>query len=247
VYCHRLFGSRHGSQYFEVQPPNDNDDPGVVPINSDAAWVRVGKAMAKAWANVEMRAQNTIQEGERDEVNPWLERTQWLPYLVGMERLELMACIKESVAKPDPRQEQQAKPVEAAIWEAMEGLARISQASVVRRIGVFVRLEAIRTEMHQTRFQPLQPYMDKEAIVKHTRPWQQMLMFFARTQREHGWKSPQYRFRRRQRGAWGALVREATRTAAAEAADVTTQARQEIRIWRGLTQRHMGVRGRTVT
>jgi hypothetical protein len=28
---------------------------------------------------------------------------------------------------------------------------------------------------------------------------------------------------------------------------VTTQARQEIRIWRGLTQRHMGVRGRTVT
>jgi hypothetical protein len=28
---------------------------------------------------------------------------------------------------------------------------------------------------------------------------------------------------------------------------VTTQARQEIRIWRGLTQRHMRVRGRTVT
>jgi hypothetical protein len=28
---------------------------------------------------------------------------------------------------------------------------------------------------------------------------------------------------------------------------VTTQARQEIQIWHGLTQRHMGVRGRTVT
>ncbi|KAF1938420.1 hypothetical protein EJ02DRAFT_457878 [Clathrospora elynae] len=28
---------------------------------------------------------------------------------------------------------------------------------------------------------------------------------------------------------------------------VTTQARQKIRIWRSLTQRHMGVRGRTVT
>jgi hypothetical protein len=28
---------------------------------------------------------------------------------------------------------------------------------------------------------------------------------------------------------------------------VMTQARQEIRIWRGLTQRHMEVRGRTVT
>jgi hypothetical protein len=73
----------------------------------------------------------------------------------------------------------------------MDELARFSQVSVVCCIGVFVRLEAIRTEMQQTRFQPLQPYMDKKAIVKHTRPWQQMLMFFARTQREHVWKSPQ--------------------------------------------------------
>jgi hypothetical protein len=28
-----------------------------------------------------------------------------------------------------------------------------------------------------------------------------MLMFFARTQREHTWKSPKYRFTRRQREA----------------------------------------------
>jgi hypothetical protein len=34
--------------------------------------------------------------------------------------------------------------------------------------------------------------MDKETIVKHTRPWQQMLMFFARTQKKHKWKSPLY-------------------------------------------------------
>jgi hypothetical protein len=32
--------------------------------------------------------------------------------------------------------------------------------------------------------------MDKDAIVKHVRLWQQILMFFARTQREHTWKSP---------------------------------------------------------
>jgi hypothetical protein len=80
-------------------------------------------------------------------VNPWLERTQWLPYLVGIERLELMACIKEPVAELDPRDrhggEQRAEPVEAAMWEAIDRLARFSQASVVRRIGVFVRLEAI--------------------------------------------------------------------------------------------------------
>ena len=99
--------------------------------------------MAKAWANVETQAVNTIQAGERDEVNPWVERTQWLPYLVGMERPELMACVEEPVSEPDPRLEQQAKPVEAAIWAAMDGLARFSQASVIHRVGVFVRLEAV--------------------------------------------------------------------------------------------------------
>ena len=61
--------------------------------------------MAKAWESIEKRAQNTIQDGERDEVNPWLERTQWLPYLVGMERPDLLACVEEPVAEPDPRKE----------------------------------------------------------------------------------------------------------------------------------------------
>jgi hypothetical protein len=68
-----------GSQYFQV---HQHSDGGLeeVPIDGDAAWAQVGEQMAKAWVNVEMRAQNTIQEGEKDEVNPWVERTQWLPY-----------------------------------------------------------------------------------------------------------------------------------------------------------------------
>jgi hypothetical protein len=41
-------------------------------------------------------------------------------------------------------------------------------------------------------------------------------MFFARTQRQHAWKSPQYRFRRWQRQAWEGLVREAERAAGGE-------------------------------
>lgn len=149
-------------------------------------------------------------------MNPWLERTQWLPYLVGMERPDLLACVEEPITDPDPRKEEEAEPVEAAIWAAMDGLARFSQASVIDRIGVFVRLEAIRTEKHQTRFQPLQPYMDKDAIVKHVRPWQQMMMFFARTQKEHTWKSPAYRLTRRQQEAWEALVEQAEQVAGGE-------------------------------
>jgi hypothetical protein len=41
-------------------------------------------------------------------------------------------------------------------------------------------------------------------------------MFFARTQKEHAWKSPLYKFKRRQREAWEALVREAARVAREE-------------------------------
>jgi hypothetical protein len=86
----------------------------------------VGEQMAKAWANVETLAQNTIQAGEKDEVNPWVERTQWLLYLVSIERPKLIACVKAPVAEPDPRQEQQAKPVKAAIWAAIDRLAQLS-------------------------------------------------------------------------------------------------------------------------
>jgi hypothetical protein len=34
-----------------------------------------------------------------------------------------MACVEEPVAELDPRQEQQAKPVEAAMWAAIDRLA----------------------------------------------------------------------------------------------------------------------------
>ena len=214
VCCQRLLVQGPGSQYFEVHPPAA--DMEAVPVNGDAAWARIGDAMAEAWANVEKLAQTTIQAGKRDEVNPWLERTGWLPYLVGLERPDLLASMEEPNSDPNKNEE----TIEAAIWKAMDDLARISQASVINRIGVFVRLEAIRTEKHQTRYQPLQPYMDEKSIVKHARPWKQMLMFFARTQRAHEWKSPKYRFTRRQREAWEAVVDQAEREVEGEEMDV---------------------------
>jgi hypothetical protein len=54
--------------------------------------------------------------------------------------------------------------------------------------------------------------MNEKSISEHARPWQQMLMFFARTQREHAWRSPKYQFTRQQREVWEALVKEAERS-----------------------------------
>jgi hypothetical protein len=50
------------------------------------------------------------------------------------------------------------KPEAYAIWTAMTRLATISQLSVIHQIRMFVRLEAIQTEQHQTRYTPLEAY-----------------------------------------------------------------------------------------
>jgi hypothetical protein len=49
-----------------------------------------------------------------------------LPYLVGIERLDLLACVEEPVTEPDSQKEEEAELVEAAIWTAMDGLVRFS-------------------------------------------------------------------------------------------------------------------------
>jgi len=238
VQCQRLFTQGRGSQYFEVRQPEETpEDRQQEPVASgEALWTQVRSKMAAQWAEIEKKAHDTIQAGEEDEVNPWLERTQWQPYLSGLRRPDLLECIREPiVARPDGRdrrsrrqmEEEPEEPVERAIWEAMDELARISQASVTERVGVFVRLEAIRTEKHQTRYQPLQPYMDEKSISDHVRPWQQMVMFFARTQKEHERQSPKYRFTRRQREAWEALVEEAERKVSGEGEEEEEEEREE--------------------
>jgi hypothetical protein len=68
----------------------------------------------------------------------------WQLYLMGLERPDLLASIKELSIDLDKNDEL----VEAAIWHAMDGLARVSQALVLERVGIFVRMEAIWTEMH---------------------------------------------------------------------------------------------------
>lgn len=95
--------------------------------------------VAKTWDNVQRKARTTIQDGERDKANPWLERTGWQLYLMGLERPDLLASIKEPSINPDKNNEL----AEAAIWRAIDRLARVSQASVLKRVGIFVRIEAI--------------------------------------------------------------------------------------------------------
>jgi hypothetical protein len=67
---------------------------------------------------------------------------------VGIKRPNLLVCVEEPVSDADLQKNKKAEPVEAAIWAAIDRLVRFSQASVINQIGVFVRLEAIRTKKH---------------------------------------------------------------------------------------------------
>jgi hypothetical protein len=49
-----------------------------------------------------------------------------LLYLVGIERPNLLVCIKEPVTDSDPRKEEEVELVEVAIWAAIDGLAQFS-------------------------------------------------------------------------------------------------------------------------
>jgi hypothetical protein len=49
-----------------------------------------------------------------------------LPYLVGIERPNLLACVEEPVSDANPQKNEEAEPVEAAIWAAMDRLVRFS-------------------------------------------------------------------------------------------------------------------------
>lgn len=201
VYCQRFFPSRHGSQYFEIREPKAATAAQAHIETNEVAWAQAWKRVNEYWNTMQEDANKIIKPGEIDEANPWLQRTGWIEFLKGCDREELLHSIREPNAEEDDEEE----PIEAAIWQAMGEIAAISQRSV-KQSGVMLRLEAIRTEMHQTQYHPLQPYQDEKTIKDHCRPWQQMLMFIVRTQREHEWKSPAYKFTRWQFKAYRRLI-----------------------------------------
>ncbi|KAK5243870.1 hypothetical protein LTR16_007789, partial [Cryomyces antarcticus] len=114
---------RHGSQYFEVRQPGQEHTqaqaqaqaqaPGEGGNSREEIWAKLRQKLMITRRSIEDKARSTIQEGEADEVNPWLERAQWHRYLVGLERPELMSCVEEPVKEEEP--------VEAVVWETMDG------------------------------------------------------------------------------------------------------------------------------
>ncbi|KAE8371107.1 hypothetical protein BDV26DRAFT_299098 [Aspergillus bertholletiae] len=90
------------------------------------------------------------------------------------------------------------------IWEAIERVVRKSQWTV-QHTGQAIRVEAVQSEKGQTPYRPLQAYIDADSVVKHVQPWQQIVVFIARTQLAQEGKRPVYGMTPRQRKKWRQL------------------------------------------
>jgi hypothetical protein len=200
VACQRVFPSGKGSHYFQVRFPGIELAGERMPPRSEDEVAKMIAQLEAPYREEQQGVNNIIQPSELDEANPWLKRTRWAEYLQGLNTEELLASIEEPMDDDEDPIETQAR----AIWVAMDGLIRHSQ-QVVTQVGHQLRIKAVQTEKHQNQHRPLQAYMDQETIIKHMRPWQQMMMFFVRTQAEHEWQSPGYGFTPRQRKTWRVL------------------------------------------
>jgi hypothetical protein len=198
VQCQRFFVNGHCSQYFSIaqqQAPAPKSE-GL------SLWEQIKQEVNAKFELIQHEAKKTIQGGEKDEVNVWLERTRWESYLKGYNREELLAAVE----KPDsnPGKEEQ---FEEIVWKTMTEVAMTSQETVSKS-GVFVRMEAIRTEEHQTRYTPLETYWDSESLDRRAQPWRQVLMFFMRSRGNPDWRVPPFKFTRAQMRAFKSLVKE---------------------------------------
>ena len=209
VRCQRAFPGRTGSHYIRVRTLGAEAITEADSMPATEVGDRLIDQIEQAFTE-ESELPQLIEAGERDDANPWLRRTQWAVYLRGINPQHLIDCVQA----PDADSSDPTEMAASAIWDAMAAVARISQL-VCTKTSHTIRTEAARTERDRLPHQPLQAYMDANNIERHTIPWQQILMFFTRTQAEHEWASPYYQFTKRQRAAWNSLWRLAQRSASA--------------------------------
>ncbi|EDN04920.1 predicted protein [Histoplasma mississippiense (nom. inval.)] len=159
VQFQQVFASRKGSHYIQIQTKETTEHTGTPDQNRAS---HVIDELERFDREQQRQTSNVIQAGEHDEANPWLRRTRWPVYLTNIAPNDLVNCVQ----RPDDDTTCPDELAARAIWEAMGQVARTSQR-VITRLGHFVRIEAIRTERHQTRHTPLQAYMDEESIAEH--------------------------------------------------------------------------------
>ena len=194
--CQRLFPSRQGSNFFAVTVDPTHVATTHKPSNHE--FIAFMHTVLVARDEKERVTNSHIDTGNVFEIDPWVERTGWHNYLNTQHLESLLALID----KPNPDNE----PALTAIWDAMAELYHVCNETIASKAGIFIRMEAIRDQVHQQRYRPLQSYQAKKPSNDYCRPWQMVLMFFARTWPLVDPVYPRYTLNNRQERAYSALL-----------------------------------------
>ncbi|KAJ5541863.1 hypothetical protein N7461_007866 [Penicillium sp. DV-2018c] len=199
-----VFISGSGSRYVWIESI-DVEAEGPGPVHQ-ASQIRAALDEMEELYHQHIHQPIRIEGDQQDEASPWLHQTRWTVYLWDLDPLDLVQCVQQPV--PEDRSEEALTT--AAIWASMAAVVRMSQKLCADvRIGRNILMDAARVERHKAPAHPLRPTMDENAIAQHCASWQQVLMFFARTQVTHHWRSPRYCFTPQQQAAWEKLWHEA--------------------------------------
>jgi hypothetical protein len=116
VDCQRLFPSRHGSQFFEVEGPQPTEEPAASEPPPPSKIEQARQMLTQRVEKIQDRERRTIEEGVYNAPSPWLQRTGWTQHLRKLDRDELL----QSIATLEMDEE----PVARVIWEAMVDIMR---------------------------------------------------------------------------------------------------------------------------
>lgn len=198
VSCQRLFPSGLGATYFEVQAPrhrhpshandgaNNTDGSDLSPSVAEAVW----DSIDAAYLRNELGTAGIINAAVEGEISPWLNRTGWTRFLVGLNRDELQTSMNE----PDERE----ALTEAKIWKAVLSLLQTCEDTSTKSAFV-ARKRILQTEPDNRSTLPIEPYQNSSSLRKSSRLWQQIVLFFVRLVRPHTWKSPEIVLSEKQR------------------------------------------------
>jgi superfamily II DNA or RNA helicase len=171
VRCQRLFTSGANSHYFEVRTTDQ-----TVETSTSEVWEQMETAVQQAQKDLT----DKIRDDAHD-ISPWLRRARWAEILSGLTRAQLLGYIQE----PDPQEESD----EIRLWIAVRQLIEHCQQTVMKS-GHFVRTQMVQTERTSRPLQPLQAYFRRPDLLKSCRYWQQILLFFVRSQSDESVRSP---------------------------------------------------------
>lgn len=215
VRCQKMFKSREGSRWFEVERPIDitaavGNDGQSKPETMEQRFVRITQQRADMFANSQ---QGKVVAGDESlEPNLWLRRVGWAEHLAHCDPKRLRESIGPS--RDD-------EPVLQAVKSSFHRVISAAKLGSMRRsIGLQVLFEVNRKEGHIRPRKPFDSIMASDAWVRYKAVWWKVLCYLFRTQDWDDEERPLYELTVKQSRLFDELEAAAENT---HASDVDTK------------------------